>query len=134
MSGAVYHLLAEDAELANLGVETVETDYSLETRPNDGIFLIIRWGAQTIRNAIRHGPLTLSIWAHQPEEYGSDYTQINKILNRCQKLLENTEQVVGGDGIRVVEAAFQGYGPCLYDPGFKTICRSTTYRILLGMV
>ncbi|AOE44828.1 head-to-tail connector protein [Gordonia phage Terapin] len=134
-SGAVYQALTNDPTLQTLcgGTDNfVFPDYAMESAPRDGVFLILRWGAQDVTRAIRRGPVDLIVWAHQPKEDSTDYTLINRVLNRARDVLEAMPNTPGPDDIRVNDVAFQGNGGNLYDPGFQTITKNSVYRVLLA--
>lgn len=125
-SGAVYQALS-----AALG-GNVYPDYTMETAPRNGRFVILRWGDQNVTPAVRRGPHTLTVWVHEPAENSTDYTKIVDTLRTVQNTLESITSTPGEDGIRVLDVAFQGDSGNLYDPGFKTITRNSTYRVLLA--
>ncbi|QNJ55329.1 tail terminator [Gordonia phage LittleFella] len=107
-------------------------DYTMETVPrDDGPFLILRWGNQNVTPAVRRGPHTLTVWAHEPIEYTTDYTEIVNLLRSAQAVLEGNIST-GADGVVVTDVAFQGDSGNLIDPGFRTITRNSTYRVLLA--
>lgn len=137
MSGAVFQALEQDSSLtALLGTgDRIFPDYSMETAPREGLFLILRWGAQNVTlPGGGRGPQSLTVWAHQPRENGSDYTRIRTILRRVQEVLEGLGEASGDDGLAVTDIKFQGDSGNLMDPGFQTITRNSTYRVLLHLV
>lgn len=135
MSGAVHSALKNDPFLIQQDVaEHVYTDYSMETAPRDGLFIILRWGSQNVTPGIKTGPETLTVWVHQPREHGSDYTVVRQILRRVQQVLEGLEHVAGADNLSVTSIDYQGDSGNLFDPGFQTITRNSTYRVLLHLV
>lgn len=133
-SGAVVNALLNDAQISAKVGDGVYPDYALDTVPRSGMFIILRWGSQYYRREARNGPLFLTVWVHQPEEQGSDYTEINRVLERCRAVLEGMEHVVGPDGVSVTSVSFTGHGGNLVDPGFRTVSRSSSYNVLLRMV
>ncbi len=134
-SGAIVQaLLADDVVRDYVGSEGVYSDYALDTPPRNDFFIILRWGNQSYRREVRNGPVFLNLWAHQPEEMGNDYTDINNLLEACRQVLEGMEHVIGADDIRVTNAIFTGHGGNVYDPGFRTYARSSSYNVLLRMV
>ncbi|UVK63821.1 tail terminator [Gordonia phage LilyPad] len=133
-SGAVYQALSNDATLQSLcgGTDFVFPDYTMEEAPRDRPFIILRWGAQDVTRGIRRGPVDLTIWAHQAREDSSDYTLLTQILYHCKTILEQMDQTPGADGVRVNDVIFQGNSGNLYDPGFQTITKNSSYRVLLA--
>lgn len=135
MSGAVAQALRDDPYLQSQGVaEHVYPDYSMDVAPRDGLFIILRWGSQNVTSGINLGPETLTVWVHQPREHGTDYTKVRQILRRVQQVLEGLEHVAGGDDLSVTSVKFQGDSGNIYDPGFQTITRNSTYSVLLHLV
>lgn len=136
-SGAIWSSLAEDSELATLGVESVHTDYSEEIRPSEGYFIILRWmGHRRIESGVKKGPQTLVVWAHQPIEMGNDFTVLNKILRRCREILEDNvpNSDPGLDFISVSHVDYEGDSGNMVDPGFKTLTKNSSFRVLMAMV
>lgn len=134
-SGAIVSALLADSTISSyVGANGVYPDYALDTPPRGSYFIILRWGAQNYRRAARTGPIFLTLWAHQTEDKGNDYTNLNKILERCRIVLEGMEHVVGADNVSVTNAIFTGHGGNIYDPGFKTYARSSSYNVLLRVV
>lgn len=135
-SAAVYQALTADPELNALGIDEdgVFSDYTLESAPRDGRFIIMRWGTQSYRAVAQTGPTNMVLWVHQAEELGSDFTEINKIHHRVREVLVGMEQVLGVDGVKVTSVEFDGLGGNLRDPGFHTITKNAGYRVLLHPV
>lgn len=131
MSGAVYQLLAEDAALKDLGVESVYVDYSMDQAPREDRYLILRWGQEQYVSAVKTGPRNLDVWAHQPLEWGTDFTDLNSILRRVRDILENAPEIVGIDEVTFVQADYQGSSGNMTDPGFSSLTRYSSYRVLL---
>lgn len=135
-SAAIFKAITTDPELTafGLGVDSVFSDYAAETVPREGFFVILRWGPQQYRGTVQTGVTVLTVWVHQPENMGSDFTIINRIHDRLRTVLTSLEQVDGADGVRVVAAHYDGLGGSMQDPGFHTITKNAGYRVLLRMV
>lgn len=135
-SAAVYKALVEDPLLTGygLGDNSVFSDYSSETVPREGRFVVLRWGNQQYRGEVRTGATVLTVWVHQPETMGSDFTIINQIHDRIRTVLTEMEQVPGADGVKVTSVYFDGLGGSQQDPGFHTITKNAGYRVLLRVV
>ena len=133
-SGKIFTTLATDSELEALGVQNVFSEYSAETIPREGLTIILRWGDEDYRRAVKTGPRDLSVWVHSPMENGTDYTQINRVLDRVKNILEPMVHEVGDDGVQVTSAEKVGGSRNLRDPGFNTITRYNRYAVLLRTV
>lgn len=135
-SAAVFKALTTDPELVSLGlgISSVFPDYTAETVPREGRFVILRWGNQQYRGPVQTGPTVLTVWVHQPTNMGSDFTVINKIHQQIRRVLTSMELVEGTDGVVVTSAHFDGLGGAMQDPGFHTITKNAGYRVLLRMV
>lgn len=135
-SAAVYEALSNDSLLNELGIDGdgIFSNYASTTVPREGRFVVLRWGNQQFSHAAKTGPTYLTVWVHQPDQMGSDYTIVNKIHARISAVLQNLEHALGDDGVSVTSIVFDGLGGELYDPGFSTITRNAGYRVLLRMV
>lgn len=132
-SAAVTQALANDPELNAMGIsfENIFSDYAMEEVPYRGKFIILRWGMQNATPVINGGPESLTVWVHQPDEMGSDYGEIKKILIRCREVLLGLEHELGEDGFSVTSVRFEGEGGNMNDPGFHTITRNALFQVLL---
>lgn len=137
MSGKVFQLLAENAALNSLGIDEncIFTDWSADTPPRDGIFVIMRWGPEQYVSAVRTGPRDLDVWVHQPQEFGTDFTIIDRITRSIRRALEEANfssvELIGDDDIEFVQADYKGHGGNVNDPGFKTFTKRSSYTVLL---
>lgn len=131
---AVLQALREDADLnALVPPENVLTNWSKEGRPNilsPGGFMVLRWEATSRAFKKIAGPRDLTIWAHWPVEKSTDFTHIDAILNRTKDVLCDIEDTVGGDGYTVTCVDYAGESGDVNDPGFQTITRNMTFRVL----
>lgn len=135
-SAAVFKALTTDTVLVSLGLNTdsVFSDYTAETVPREGRFVILRWGNQQYRGPVQTGPTVLTVWVHQPVEMGSDFTALNKIHQQIRRVLTAMEHVVGTDDVAVTSVHYDGLGGAMKDQGFHTITKNAGYRVLLRMV
>lgn len=135
-SASVFRALADDSDLRFWGIEesTIFPDYSSEEVPRDGAFLVLRWGNEDVTSSVKKGPEILTVWAHLPQEMGSDYGPLRDMLGRVKDVLLSMEHVVGDDGYSVTLVEYFGSSGNLIDPGFRTITRNMTFRVLLRMV
>ena len=124
---AVYDLLTLDFTLNTLGINpnTVFQTNTVDDPPTRP-FVVIRWEVKTgfLDN---HGPQNLSIWAH--DERG-DYERVDDILFRVETILLNAVHIVGADGNILTSAEYLSSSEDLYDDGYQTITRYSTFRTL----
>lgn len=123
----VLSALAEDEEIKALGVE-VMPNFGFDDPPRSP-FIVLRWGNQGMRQAVRRGPRVLEVWAHIPVSISQDFDDVDCILQRAIKVLEGVEQEVGfGESVTCIR--YTGTGPDLKDTGYNTITRNAGFEIL----
>jgi hypothetical protein len=89
-------------------------------------FGVIRYGLTTPgMGEVKRG--TVTIWIH--DELG-DYGLINSVLERLYGTLNGREHVADGEGNELVLVEWQNDSGDLYDPGYKTITRNTTFNLI----
>lgn len=131
---AVLQALRQDSVLnAIVPPENVLTNWSGEGRPNvlsPGGFIVLRW--ESITRAFKRiaGPRDLTVWGHYPIEKSDDFSHIDEILSRTKDVLCDIEDFAGGDGYTVTCVDYFGESGDLKDPGFQTITRNMTFRVL----
>lgn len=123
----VYNLLAEDQELSEMGVE-VMPNFGFDNPPRTP-FIVLRWGNQGMRRAVRRGPRILEVWAHVPTSISRDYDDVDRIIERARAILESVEQM-DDYGEHVTCITYSGTGPDLEDTGYNTITRNAGFEIL----
>lgn len=74
-----------------------------------------------------YGPQSLAIWAH--DERG-DYSRIDEILERSRTILVEAEHVLGEDAVILTSADYMASSDDLWDDGYRTITRYSTFRTL----
>lgn len=125
----VYSALAESASLSSLGVteDFIFSNYSMDNAPSrEKPFIIIRFEETNIQLAGR-GPRHVSIWIHIPREVGTDFEQIDPILQVVHLEMMNLREDED-----VTEVKFQGKSSDLDDPAYGTITRNIAYDVLLA--
>lgn len=137
---AVFTALTTDPDLIEMGIDEdhVFPNYSMDGRPSDGKFLILRWEESTfnsqtytgMRNGMKRAPRVLTVWAHQPLEISNDFGEIDEILSRVEDVLSELEHVAGADGYTVTCVQPNGKSRDLKDDAFNTICRTSTFGVL----
>ena len=109
------------------------TNYSKDGRPSNiapGLFLVLRWGGGSKGLQNITGPRDLVVWAHLPEEIGTDYTLIDQALDAAKSVLTQMVDVPGADGYTVTTIDYNAESDDMKDPGFQTIFRQMTFQVL----
>lgn len=129
---AVYDAIVSDSSLQALGFDTdsVLVSHDGNQRPNDKMFMVLRWEAHDIDVRLGRGPRHLAIWVHMYREFSTDYVRIDNVFTILDGILTNMVHVEGDDGetLTVVEA--EGRSRDLKDDSYQTICRSASYKVL----
>lgn len=123
----VYGLLADDTILQEMGVQ-VMPNFGFDDPPRTP-FIVLRWGSQGLRRAVRRGPRILEVWAHVPTSISRDFDQVDAMIARVKEVLEGAEQV-SDFGEHVTCITYSGTGPDVEDPGYNTITRNAGFEIL----
>ena len=130
---AVYQALVSDSDLNDMGIgeNQVFTNYSMDASPSrHERFLILRWEESRFTPVMRKGPQRVTVWAHSPVQFSSDFVELEKILDRVKEVLTAMEHVDGGDGYTVTHVDFTGSGGDLRDNGYETITKNSAFEVL----
>lgn len=129
---AIHAALLADSRLIAIGIDpsSVLVNYDGDQRPNDVIFLVLRYENEDFIPAVQRTIRHLTIWVHMYKKYSSDFVKIDKILDIIDSVLGNMVHVPGLDGYTLTLAEPEGRSRDLRDDVYETICRSTSYRIL----
>lgn len=141
MSRAVIRdVILGDQRLRDMGFDDahVLTNYDGEQRPSvitNNMFMVIRWGQQTHQfPRKRGGERDFDIWVHMLRERSTDYTHIDDVIDILDELFDGIIDTLGGDGRGVAVTEIEGRSGDLSDPGYKTLCRRASYRIIERVV
>ncbi len=131
MSRAViYGALKNDATLQALWGSGVDvygsnaTDSPTRTKP----FIVINY-RETPKSFANVGAEELLVWAHVHRELMRDYTVVNAILNRAREIITELPQTLGSDGWEFTAASWQGYSGDLFDDGYNSLTRNSSFRV-----
>lgn len=93
----------------------------------DSLFAVIRFGVFTRgMSHIKTG--NADIWVH---DRGGDYGRIDAALERIYGTLDGAEHVQEQDGsAELIQATWNSTSGDLYDPGFRTITKNSSYRLV----
>lgn len=89
-------------------------------------FIVIRWGTE----GRGMGSMTrriVTIWVH--DEPGS-YETIDSALDRLKAILDGVAHVSDGEGNWLSSIEWESNSGELYDPGYRTITKNSTYTII----
>jgi hypothetical protein len=129
---AVYDAILVDSRLQALGFDasSVLVSYDGKQRPNDKMFMVLRWEAHNIDIRLGRGPRDLVIWVHMYREFSTDFVRIDDVIEILDDILVNLVQVDGADGRTLTTVESSGRSRDLKDDSYQTICRSASYRVL----
>ena len=132
MRELIYQALINDAALNELELNesNIFPNFSMKQAPRQTRFLIIRFEEQAIKNRkLGRGPEVVTIWCHQPEEMGTDFSKIRDILLvvKAAVLACRDEQ---GYGHYITDVKFNGMGGDHRDPGYNSFTKNIGFEIL----
>jgi len=123
---ALFTLISADSTLNGLGIDANSTfPANSVDNPEVRPFVVIRFDAKTAMFADR-GSQNLVIWAHDDR---GDYSRIDSILERIREVLDNAVHVSGADGIILTSARYIGSSTDLWDDGYRTMTRNSTFSV-----
>lgn len=138
---AVLDLLRNDTELAELGTPAgwpalvIVPNFEADQLPSKGAFIVVCWRHTDFEEAVQeNAERHMEIYFHVPIALSTDFGRIDNMIDRVDAIFAAVEDspagVVGGDGYRLNYVGFEGRGPDVTDPGYKTICRQAAYMAL----
>lgn len=94
--------------------------------PTQRPFVVIRWegNAKAFKNV---GQQTVSIWVH--DNLG-DYARINSAIDALREQLPEYVHISGTDGHTITCIEWQGDSGELYDDGYQTVTRNSSFRVV----
>lgn len=134
----VYQAIVNSAALQAMGFDNVHIlpNYDAEQRPTipfsgtQQMFMTIMWGRHEIDPMFYRGPRYFNIWIHQGIEFGTDYGQIDNVIEILDPLLTGIVDTAGADGRSVTTIEMAGRSDDMQDPVYQTICRNTSYKMI----
>lgn len=90
------------------------------------MFAVIRYGIENIGMADLKRCL-VTIWVHDQQ---GTYEDINKVLSALYGRLDHVAGQQDGSGNEITSCEWQSNSGDLYDTGFRTITRNTTFEII----
>jgi len=128
----VYDTLLADSALQALGFDasSILVSYTGKQRPNDKMFMVLRWESHDIDLRLGRGPRNLTVWVHVYREYSTDFTRIDEVFGVIDAALLDLIHVEGADGQTLTTIEAQGRSRDLKDDTYQTICRSASYKVL----
>lgn len=125
-----------DPVLSAIGFDedSVVPNYDAEQRPNDEMFIVLRWGTDEVMlsaegSQVKLGPRNVDAWVHMYREMSSDFNKIDAVIDRLDVVLSNIIDVPGSDGRTVSQIIAKGRSRDLKDDGYVTYCRSASYQV-----
>lgn len=96
-----------------------------KNRP-DALFAVIRYGVRSRGMAHLHR-LPMEIWVHdEPGSYGT----INSVVADLRGILDGVVHHEDSDGNELMSADWVSDSGDLFDPGYRTIVRNTSYNLI----
>jgi hypothetical protein len=137
---AVYDAITSDATLNGMGFHgdpdrSVLVAYDGDQRPNDNMFMVLRWETRDIDlrgddSTVTKGPRHLVIWVHMYKGFSTDFNRIDKVIDQLDNVLTAIIDTPGADGRTVCVIEPEGQSRDLRDTTYDTFCRSTAYRVI----
>jgi hypothetical protein len=131
MSRAViFNALKNDAELQGFWPTGIPVwgSSSADSPGRKNPFIIISFRGRT-KAFGGTGAEDVAIWAHLPKEIGRDYTLIDAIIKRVNDIMLSFVDVVGSDGWALSGASWLGTSADLFDDGYNSWTKNTTFRV-----
>lgn len=89
-------------------------------------FVVIRYGATNPGiGDVKRGSVTF--WVH--DDLG-DYSRINGVLKQLYVTLHGREHLTDGNGNEIIRLEWTTDSNDLFDPGYRTITRNTTFNLV----
>lgn len=133
----VYDSILNDPLLQAMGfdADSILVNYDGEQRPNDKMFLVLRWEGHDITlrgddTQTARGTRELVIWVHMYREFSTDFVRIDDVVEILDRILLDIVDKPGGDGHSITLIEVNQHSRDLRDDGYQTICRSASYRVL----
>lgn len=130
--GVVLSAILGDSRLQAKGFneDNVCVAYDKEQRPSDQMFMVLRYGSQSVDQAIQRGPRDLVIWIHLYREFSTDYAHIDDVIVVLDDVLLNIIDTAGDDGFAVTQIDAGDKSGDFKDDTYQTLCRSTSFKVL----
>lgn len=126
---ALFNLISTDATLHTLGyaASAVYASNAVDD-PYTSKFIVIHWEDVLLSVPQRSiGPTNVTVWFHDKER---TYDDIDAALNRTKVLMDAVIHLPGSDGFTITQMDWQGDSGELFDDGYGTVTRTTSYRIV----
>lgn len=128
---AVFELLRDDLYLQTvygLDANHIFPNFSIDTPPRDGYFLVMRWGEKSLAKVVRPIQI-LDVWAHRPMEQSREFDDLEQLLNRVEEVLTGAVHFQASDGSILAGVDFTGQSGDQVDGGYDTITRNAAFEV-----
>lgn len=128
---AVFSLLTTDHDLREFGLteDTVFSNHAIDGSPRFSYFAILKW-SNTITGVGGARVRNLEVVLHRAKDIGTDFGDIDNMIERIISVLTEATHVVGDDGWSLTMCRFIGIGSDLTDSGYNTITRGVSFDTL----
>jgi hypothetical protein len=127
---AVFSLISTDTSMHTIGFSAgaVYASNAADDPPDQ--FIIIHWEdmpTTTLGSSRNFGPQNLTVWFHDRQR---TYERVNAGIDRLKTVMAGVIHLPGSDGWTITQADWQGDTGDLWDDGYETLTRNTSYRIV----
>ena len=128
---AIDDLLQNDSVLTSMGYSQINilATNSVDSVPRDLERFITFGYSDAVRAFKSYGAVEMIVWVHQFREASNDYGEIDKAILRIRQLMNEAVEIQGEDGWKISSVHWLGDSGDLFDDGYKTLCRNSTFRI-----
>lgn len=126
---AIASLLGTDGQMNMLGIDedVIFASNATDSPDRTRMFVVIRFD-EVPKTGRGIGPSLATIWFHVPKEKEQDYGKIDLAMLRAKELMESVEHRDGDDGWRLTAPSWAGDSGDLFDDGYNTLTRYSSYR------
>jgi hypothetical protein len=128
---AVFSLLSTDTTLHTIGFPAAAVFASNAADDPPEQFVVIRWEDMPSASLGGHdrsfGPQIITVWFH---DHDRTYEKVSAGIDRVKAILDAAIHVPGVDGWTITQCDWQGDSGDLWDDGYRTVTRNTSYRIV----
>lgn|SRR5882757_1400302 len=126
---AIASLLGTDSQMNMLDIDetVIYASNATDSPDRTRMFLVVRF-EEVGKSFPGVGPSRVAIWFHVPKEKEQDYGKLDLLMLRTKELMQSVEHRDGADGWRLTAPTWDGDSGDLFDDGYNTLTRYSTYR------
>jgi hypothetical protein len=125
----VFALLSTDNALHLLGFSVVNFFGGNSADDPPKPFVVVRWEAMETPGFPQRmtGPQIVTVWFHDRDRA---YERIDAAIDRTKAILSVQTHYVGTDGYTITQCDWSGDSAELWDDGYQTVTRNTSFRVI----